>query len=333
MTNADFVVSCYQSILGRKPSKGELNHYLPSLDHGKISREQLALDFCSSTEFIGRLRRPNAEFVEAGHYYSAIPSAGDKRRAIEWSRAKNFDLDGVRLDWEAQWGLLRKLAKYLVPDGISRLPCLERRYHSVNPSFGIGDALFCSAIMQHFRPRHVIEVGCGYSSALMLDVNEFAMNSKTSFEFIEPFPELFFKLRQKRDIRWRLHNASLQDVNPQIFERLGENDILFIDSTHVLKAGSDVFHLLFMVLPALRPGVLIHIHDVLWPFEYPEAWLQEGRAWNEAYALRAFLQYNSSFSVLLFPNALARQSPDWFRDHAPAVLENTGGSIWLIRNA
>src|SRR5690606_15533283 len=101
--------------------------------------------------------------------------------------------------------------------------------------------------------------------------------------------------------------------------------------SHVAKAGSDVLHLFFKVLPRLRPGVWIHIHDIFYPFDYPKEWIQEGRAWNEAYLLRAFLSFNPSFKVRLWNDQLRRLAsgstvavhPDWAQD--------PGGSIWLER--
>jgi len=120
----------------------------------------------------------------------------------------------------------------------------------------------------------------------------------------------------------------VQEVPLSHFGELGEDDILFIDSSHVVKVGSDVAHLLGQVLPVLRPGVVIHVHDVFWPFEYPLQWLRGGRAWNELYMLRAFLQNNDRYQIMFFA--------DWFiRKHASLVREETpslaGGSasLWL----
>jgi hypothetical protein len=89
----------------------------------------------------------------------------------------------------------------------------------------------------------------------------------------------------------------------------------------------------FEILPMLAPGVLIHFHDIFWPFEYPPAWIEEGRAWNEAYVLRAFLQYNSEFEILLFADYLHRVYGDWFERHMPLYRKNTGGNIWLRKVA
>jgi len=106
-------------------------------------------------------------------------------------------------------------------------------------------------------------------------------------------------------------------------------DILFVDSTHVSKLGSDVNWIFFEILPRLRSGVLVHIHDVFYPFEYPEPWSLEGRSWNEVYILRAFLEYNNQFKILLFPSYAQIFYEQWFRENMPLVLENRGGCMWL----
>jgi hypothetical protein len=107
------------------------------------------------------------------------------------------------------------------------------------------------------------------------------------------------------------YSAPVQNVPLEVFARLESSDILFIDSSHILKTGSDVNHYLFEILPILQPGVLVHIHDILYPFEYPEAWvLEDKRSWNEAYALRAFLEYNSAFEIVYWNNFVWRHLRD-----------------------
>src|SRR6185295_14291779 len=118
---------------------------------------------------------------------------------------------------------------------------------------------------------------------------------------IEPYPDLVKRLLRPDDFdRVQFIRSLVQDVPLKIFDVLEANDILFIDSSHVCKVGSDVYHELFRILPRLRPGVIIHFHDIFWPFEYPEDWLREGRAWNELYLMRAFLQHNEAYEILLF---------------------------------
>jgi hypothetical protein len=121
----------------------------------------------------------------------------------------------------------------------------------------------------------------------------------------------------------------VQDVPLATFEALGENDVLFIDSSHVSKIGSDVNRLYFDVIPALAPGVLIHIHDVAGNLEYPRDWLEEGRAWNEQYLLRAFLMNNHAYRIELFSAWLWNQKHDVIRDRLPLCARGGGGQIWL----
>jgi hypothetical protein len=120
-----------------------------------------------------------------------------------------------------------------------------------------------------------------------------------------------------------------QDVPAARLADLEPGDVLFIDSTHVSKLGSDVNHLFFEVFPLLPPGVLVHIHDIAYPFEYPHEWVMEGRAWNEAYLLRAFLMDNPRWEVVLWPSLLWLRHPD---EMAATLHEGTpvdGGSLWL----
>jgi hypothetical protein len=110
---------------------------------------------------------------------------------------------------------------------------------------------------------------------------------------------------------------------------LKANDILFIDSTHVSKTNSDVNYLFFEILPRLQTGVLVHIHDIFFPFDYPREWILEGRSWNEAYLLRAFLQYNPRFEIVLFNDYLQTLHWDSFARLLPRFSKDGGGSVWL----
>lgn len=142
--------------------------------------------------------------------------------------------------------------------------------------------------------------------------------------FIEPYPELFYKLMRDGDREQvNVISSKLQGIPLDTFSTLVENDILFIDSTHVAKVDSDVNCLFSQILPALNRGVYIHIHDIFYPFEYPRDWIEKNWAWNELYVLRAFLQFNQQFEIVLFNHYLAmfhrdklsaavpRRSPAW----------------------
>ena len=140
-------------------------------------------------------------------------------------------------------------------------------------------------------------------------------------------------LRPGDEERIAVHPIPVQEAPLALFDALEANDILFIDSTHVSRVGSDVNHLLFEVLPRLAPGVLVHFHDVFFPFEYPREWILEGRAWTEAYLVRAFLTGNAGWEVVLMNTFLEHFHRDWFEQNMPLCLRNPGGSLWIRRAA
>jgi predicted O-methyltransferase YrrM len=213
---------------------------------------------------------------------------------------------------------------------LSYEPTADRRFYSNNPAFSCVDAWALAALIMHKRPNRMIEIGSGYSSALMLDTCEQA-GLAPELTFVDPYPALLKSLLRPEDHHvHRIHSSPIQDVDPSIVDPLEANDILFIDSTHVAKAGSDVVFELFELLPRLKPGVLIHIHDIHYPFEYPEAWFfNENRSWNEAYILRALLTENKRYAIALWNHYLVLHHAGALRTAIPDDTFNWGASIWL----
>ena len=165
----------------------------------------------------------------------------------------------------------------------------EFRYFSGNSYFVFADAFTLSAILQKEKPRNIVEVGSGFSSAVMLDTLTHT-NHQAALTFIEPNPDRLQSLLSSEDkARVRIIRNQVQEVPLSTFDELDAGDVLFIDSSHVAKIGSDVTFLLLRVIPRLRPGVLVHFHDVFYPMSYPAEWIRAGWAWNESLFLRAFL--------------------------------------------
>src|ERR1035438_5384132 len=238
-------------------------------------------------------------FVPLGHYYSPIPSSKDIRK----HRERLFDrsalqVPGVCTDLSEQIILLQSFAEFHQDWPFSEKPKQGLLFYDRNDYCENGDSFVLYSMLRRHKPQRVIEVGSGFSSALMLDTNELFLSSKTKFTFVEPNPNRLYGLLRKEDYAsCAVIREPVQNVPLVPFQDLGAGDILFIDSSHVARIGSDVVHMLTHVLPALQKGVLVHIHDIPWPFEYPEAWLKGGRAWNEAYMVKAFLQYNAAFKI------------------------------------
>jgi hypothetical protein len=199
-----------------------------------------------------------------------------------------------------------------------------------NPRYAFLDAIALHCMLRHLSPRRVIEVGSGYSSCVTLDTNERFLDGRAELTFVEPYPDELLGLLEPNDpARGRIVQRKVQELEIDTFSQLEANDLLFIDSTHVAKVGSDVNHLFFKVFPTLRSGVMIHVHDIFYPFEYPKEWIYEGRAWNEAYLLRAFLMHNSAYEIIFWNDYLARFHRAALERALPLGLKNTGGAIWL----
>jgi len=269
----------------------------------------------------------------AGHHFSPVPSPAEI--AVAFSRG-DMDLPfaGVELNEGEQLELLQSFGDDHVRQPFPEKPTPGRRFHLDNGSYAHFDAVMLFCMMRHARPRRIIEVGSGFSSAAMLDVNEQCLNGTVALTFIDPDMARLRPLLCPADrARVTLIERPVQEVPLEVFAALGENDILFIDSSHVAKVGSDVNRIFFHILPRLAPGVLIHLHDIAGNFEYPRDWLEQGRAWNEQYLLRAFLMYNRAFRVELFPSWLFRTRPGWFLEHLPLCARGGGGQIWLRKVA
>lgn len=205
-----------------------------------------------------------------------------------------------------------------------------RRYHADNRMFGPHTARMLAAAIGAIRPRRYVEIGSGFSSAVILDINdEQRSDDPIACTFIEPFPTRLDEIMRPTDRdHCAVHVTKLQDVDLTVFDQLESGDVLFIDSSHIAKSGSDVLVELFDVLPRLASGVFVHFHDIFYPFDYPLTWMvEQNRSWNEAYFLRAFLMYNSAFTVHFWTDFHAL-----FGAHADDPLVGRASSIWIRRN-
>lgn len=290
-----------------------------------------------------RLRRDLAElksahadwvrFFPPGHFYSPLPSREETAEAFARG-GFGPPFPGVDLNEAGQVERLERFAGWYAEQPFPEEAAPGRRFHLANPSYGHFDAIMLYAMLREARPRRIIEVGSGFSSAAMLDLNEHVLGGAVDFTFIDPDMRRLRPLLREGDVgRVTLVERRVQEVPLETFAALGAGDVLFIDSSHVSKIGSDVNRLYFDVLPALAPGVLIHIHDVAGNLEYPREWFDEGRAWNEQYLLRAFLMHNAAYRIELFTGWLFNTRHAWFRERMPLCARGGGGQLWLRKLA
>lgn len=286
------------------------------------------------------------EFVDPGHFYSVIPDIK--------KNYNNNDINFLNLDYneESHIKILNELKDYLKnfdnEFGYGKDKIQERskeyKYTLHNDAFEWMDGrmlhYFIRKVCQN-GSKKIIEVGSGWSTLMMYHTKK-KFNLDLEIICIEPYPNglaggaWLNKLSNLKEIT--LIEKKLENVNLNIFKNLDENDILFIDSSHVLKLNSDVMYYFIKIFPILKKGVLIHIHDIFFPFDYPSQWLREGRFWNEQYFLYTFLQYNNkfqiqfcnSYSLYKYENILKELQKESYEIKNNITKQVFGGgSIWL----
>lgn len=274
--------------------------------------------------------------VTPNHFYEPLP---DTRSLDESLWAKPSALTGLQMNEDAYHGLIEKFssmyrAEYeTFPKVKTAVP---HAYYRNNVSFGSVDSELLYCMIRHLKPRRMIEIGSGFSTFLAAQAiqknAEEANGYRCELTAVEPYPNPV--LRKGFPGLTRLVQKRVQDVPLSEFERLEENDILFIDSSHVLKIGSDVQYLYLEVLPRLKKGVLVHAHDIFLPSEYPKEWvLRQHIFWTEQYLLQAFMAFNDSFEVMLPASYVHMRHPEWLESAFSSYDRTTGwpGSFWMRR--
>lgn len=210
----------------------------------------------------------------------------------------------------------------------------DRRYHTDNRMFGPVSARLLAGAIGAIKPVRYIEIGSGFSSAVLLDINDEWRSSNPIFlTFIEPFPERLESILRPSDRdRCSIITDKVQAVGLDAFETMEAGDVLFVDSSHVAKSGSDLLRELFDILPGLPTGSFVHFHDIYYPFEYPTTWaIEQNRSWNESYFLRAFLMYNAEFKVHFWTDYFALFGVERQTSASSGLISGRPSSIWLER--
>ena len=262
------------------------------------------------------------------HFYQPIPDTQSLPDALWNTRS---ELVGIDMNDAFQLDLLRNhfprfRSEY---DQFPAEPTGEPiQFHHNNGLFDGTDALVAYCMIRHFQPRLIIEVGSGFSS--LISAEAIAKNKNSALICIEPFPRQF--LRDGFPGLRSLIEKKVQDIDLEFFSQLREGDILFIDSSHTVKIAGDVNYLFLEVLPRLKPGVIVHVHDIFLPFDYRRDWvMDELRFWTEQYLLQAFLSFNSEFEVLIANAYLGHRYMEDLKTAFPNSPWWGGGSFWMRR--
>ena len=292
------------------------------------------------------VRKPRARrgdgihFAPPGHFYSPI---GDRQELRAYYGSEHYrrqcDRVDAMLDYAAMLRQWPAFEAAMVAFPMARTEGF--RYYGLNNQLPYFDASILSAMIARLNPRRIIEIGAGYSSAAMFDTID-RMKAPRLTRFITIDPDLSRVRALNPPKTAEMIAAPVQSVPVEVFAELAAGDILFIDSSHVLKTGSDVQYEYLHILPALRAGVHVHIHDIHYPFDYPRGWaVQENRSWNEVHLVDMMLTHGTDYEIDFFTDAFLRRHGETIRADsgmfarfmaAPTrPFHNQSGSIWLTK--
>jgi predicted O-methyltransferase YrrM len=275
------------------------------------------------------LDRAGLAFVRK-HYYAPVVDAQDIRRPLDAVRR----LPGLDLNEEGQRALINS---FHYAGELTALPMIKPaidRYGYENTTYAEGDAEMLYNMIRHFRPRRIVEVGSGQSTLMAMEAVAANRREDAAYDCrvtcIEPFEQPWLEGLGVEVIRERV-----EDCPDDLVRSLGPNDFFFIDSSHVIRPQGDVLHLYQYLMPQVAPGVIVHVHDVFTPRDYPAKWvIDDRRLWNEQYLMEAFLAFNPAFEVLLAVNWLANDRRDWLAEACPMLMNKPGkqpGAFWMRR--
>ena len=270
-----------------------------------------------------------------GHFYSPVVNPSELQNRLDELYPAKPVIHGIEFNPDShtqliQHALSKYMAEYDYPEFGPGDASLDF-FYTRNSQFSWLDsrALFC--FLRHWQPRRIVEVGSGYSSLLIADVKKRFLTPDTVVQSVEPFPRPFLR---RTDLGLELIEKRVQEIPIEFFTSLEAGDLLFIDSSHVCKTGSDVNYLYLQILPQLKRGVRIHIHDIFFPHDYLREWvIDENRSWNEQYLLQALLMFSNGFKVI-FGNSYAFYE---FPEQIVAALNHPkghgfgGGSFYIER--
>jgi predicted O-methyltransferase YrrM len=268
------------------------------------------------------------------HYYQPLINP---KKHLKKSLRDNRRLPGIDFNDREQLDLLDK---FDFNTELLEFP-VDKRKETAGAEFFYNNGMYCSGDAEYlynmirlFKPSRIIEIGSGQSTLMALnaiDKNKAAdKNYHCDHICIEPFEEPWLETKNIKVIR-----SKVEDLDIGFFEQLESNDILFIDSSHIIRPQGDVLFEYLEILPVLKPGVIVHIHDIFTPKDYPDQWIfDEHRLWNEQYLLEAFLSFNGQFEIIGATNYLSHHYTKEFSAKCPVFAKQPGrepGAFWMRR--
>lgn len=265
------------------------------------------------------------------HYYQPLINP---KKHLTKSLKDARELPGIDFNEKGQ---LEVLARFNYNDELLKFPIdktSETAYYYMNMSYGPGDAEYLYNVIRFYKPKKILEIGSGNSTMM-------AKNARDRNKMEDPLYSCRHICIEPYEMPWlekfdvELVREKVENVDKSLFLQLEANDILFIDSTHVIRPQGDVLFEYLEILPTLKKGVLVHIHDIFTPQDYPETWVYAHRLWNEQYLLEAFLTFNNEFKIIGALNYLGLYHEKEFSEKCPVYgqlkVKNYIGGFWMVR--
>ena len=266
------------------------------------------------------------------HYYNPLTNP---QKYLKKSLRLDRALPGIDWNIEGQLGLL---SEFRYNDELLEFPLIKsdyaKQFYYDNGSYMSGDAEYLYNILRFIKPKNLIEIGSGNSTLMARNAIEKNMKDNISYQCnhvcIEPYEQSWLE-----DLPVEVVREKVEDQSLSIFEKLASGDVLFIDSSHVIRPQGDVLFEYLEILPRLAKGVIVHVHDIFSPKDYLDDWiLRDGLMWNEQYLLEAFLSNNHDFEVIGALNYLAHNYTKEFSEKCPIFAQQLGrepGAFWIRR--
>ena len=264
------------------------------------------------------------------HYNEPLFNPNNLRMSLR----KDRTLPGINFNTQEQ---LKILNKFNFNEELKKIPTRKTNnleFYYYNNSFGLGDSEYLYNMIRLFKPKRMVEIGSGNST--LMSINAIRQNAKDNQDYfcehtcIEPYERGWLEKLGLKVIREKVEN-----VDKEFYFTLEANDILFVDSSHIIRPQGDVLFEYFEILPILKPGVLVHIHDIFTPKDYLNEWvLEDIKFWNEQYLLEAFMTFNNDYRII---GALNYLKHNYFRKlsgKCPILaneLEAEPCSFWLVK--
>jgi len=264
------------------------------------------------------------------HYYEPLFNPKHLRYSLRIDRA----LPGIDFNDDEQLNILKRFNynNELLKFPIEKTNNVREYCYNIG-DFLSGDAEYLYNMIRLFKPKTIIEIGSGNSTLMArnaINKNQSELPDQNCEHIcIEPYEQPWLE-----EIGIKVIRKKVEVTGVDIFKQLKENDILFIDSSHIIRPQGDVLFEYLELLPSLNKGVIVHIHDIFTPRDYPDGWFGE-KLWNEQYLLEAFLTNNREFRILGATNYLSHKYRDIFSSKCPVYKIQEGrepGSFYMVKN-